>query len=100
MLAARVEGEVAAGGGGRGGLGEGQSGEQQGSDRKGDQERFTPPPPDRASAANARQARWVAVRESAAWFTGVTLHQRRACVIAALVAGSCLRRNDGEGVRG
>ena len=106
MLATRIKRQIAAGGSGRSGLGKSQSGEQQRGDREGDQERFTPPPPDRVSAAAARRARWAAVRRLAVWFTVVTLHQRRAFVIAAASAGmgsrfarvgSCLRRNDGRG---
>ena len=82
MLAARVKREVAAGGAGRGGLGEGQKSEQQCGDREGDQEEFMPPP-DRASAAAARRARWAVVGKLAICVTPTTLHQRCACVIPA-----------------
>ena len=58
MFAARIKRQIAPRGAGRSGLGESQSGEQQRGDRKGDREEFIPPPPpDRASAANARPAR-------------------------------------------
>ena len=94
MLAAGVEREVAAGRAGGGGLGEGQGGEQERGDREGDREEFIPPPPDRVSAAAARRARWAVVGRLAVWFTVVTLHQRRAFVIAAGMAGmgSCFAR--------
>ena len=54
VVAASVQRDVAICGSGRGGLCEGQGGKQQSGDRKPDQEGFMPPPPDRASAANAR----------------------------------------------
>ena len=74
-VAAGVERDVAACGGGCGGFGEGQEGQEQGGDREGDQEGFTPPPPDRVSAAAVRRARWGVVGRLAAGFTVFTLHQ-------------------------
>ena len=56
VVAASVKRDVAVGWGGRGGLCEGQEGDEQSGDREGDQEEFTPPPPDRVSAAAARRA--------------------------------------------
>ena len=77
VVASCVERDVAVCRSGRGGLRESQEREQQRADRQPDQEGFTPPPPDRVSAAAARQARWATVRKSAMCVTPATLHQRR-----------------------
>ena len=91
MLAARIKRQIAASGARRGCLSKNQERDQQRGKRKPDQERFTPPPPDRVSAAAARRARWAAVSWRAVCFTPATLHQRPTPVIPAPHLPSLLR---------